>query len=108
MRALPSGNARTYSMHASTFGSMEPGANWPWAMNSSASAMVIVSISAWSGLPKFTQTFSTAVRMTSMSAPKSAASLADERSLSMTAGTPSYRPSFSNTGTPPPPVDTTT
>ena len=27
MRALPSGNARTYSMHASTFGSMEPGAN---------------------------------------------------------------------------------
>ena len=53
------------------------------------------------------QTFSTAVRMTSMSAPKSAASLAEERSLSMTAGTPSYRPSFSNTGTPPPPVDTT-
>ena len=94
-------------MHASTFGSMEPGANWPWAMNSSASAMVIVSISAWSGLPKFTQTFSTAVRMTSMSAPKSAANLAEERSLSMTAGTPSYRPSFSNTGTPPPPVDTT-
>ena len=36
-----------------------------------------------------------------------AANLAEERSLSMTAGTPSYRPSFSNTGTPPPPVDTT-
>ena len=65
------------------------GANWPWAMYSRASATVIVDSSSWSGLLKLMQTFSTAVRMTSMSAPKSAASLAEERSLSMTAGTPS-------------------
>ena len=89
MRALPFGKASTYSMQASTLGSMEPGANWPWAMYSRASATVIVDSSSWSGLLKLMQTFSTAVRMTSMSAPKSAASLAEERSLSMTAGTPS-------------------
>ena len=75
-------------MQASTFGSMLPGANWPSSMYFSASATVMESSSFCSGVLKLMHTFSTAVRMTSMSARKSAASLADERSLSMTAGTP--------------------
>ena len=94
-------------MQASTFGSMEPEANWPSSIYCAASATVSTSRSCWSGVLKLMATFGTAVRMTSMSALKSAASLALERSLSMTAGTPRYPPSSSTTGTPPPPVDTT-
>ena len=75
-------------MQASTFGSMEPGANWPSAMYSSAWATSISSMVCCSGVLKLTHTFSTAVRITSMSAPSSAAMSALERSLSMTAGVP--------------------
>ena len=53
-------------MQASTFGSMEPGANWPWAMYSRAWDTVISEICSCSGVLKFMHTFSTAVRMISM------------------------------------------
>ena len=53
---------------ASTFGSMEPGANSPSAIYFRASAAVRLSRSCWSGLPKWMATFSTAVRIISRSA----------------------------------------
>ena len=71
-----------------TFGSMEPGANCFSSMYLRASAGVRSSRPFWSGLPKLMATFSTAVRMTSISASSSSASLAEAKSLSMTAGVP--------------------
>ena len=44
MSALPPGKASTYSIQASTFGSIEPGANWPCLMYSLASDTVMVSM----------------------------------------------------------------
>ena len=95
-------------MAACTLGSMLPGANWSSAQYCSAWAMVIISRSFWPGLPQLMATRSTAVRMTSLSAPTSSASLALAKSLSMTAGTPTRRPSRRTTGMPPPPTVMTT
>ena len=69
-------------------GSMEPGANCFSSIYLRASSGVRVSRPFWSGLPKLMATFSTAVRMTSISASRSSASLAEAKSLSMTAGVP--------------------
>ena len=71
-----------------TLGSMEPGANWPSASYFLASAGVRWSSHCWSGLPKLTATFSTAVRMMSASASSSSASSSEAKSLSMTAPAP--------------------
>ena len=57
-------------------------------MYSRAWETVISEISSCSGVLKLTHTFSTAVRITSMSALSSEAISALERSLSMTAGVP--------------------
>ena len=88
MRAVLPGLDSANLTAASTFGSIEPGANCFWAMYSRASAGVRVSRPFWSGLPKLMATFSTAVRMISMSASSCSAMHSEAKSLSMTAGTP--------------------
>ena len=52
--------------HASILGSIEPGLKWPSAMYRLASATVIESSACCPGVPKFRQTFSTAVEITSV------------------------------------------
>ena len=55
--------ARAKVMAASTFGSMEPGANWPSRHHFSASSAVISEIPRSVGRPKSRHTLSTAVRI---------------------------------------------
>ena len=70
-----------------------------------ACSKFIESNSSWFGLLKLTQTLSTAVSITNISASRSFANLALDLSLSITAATPCNDPSsFSITGIPPPPT----
>ena len=83
--------ASTKRSAASTFGPMLPLANWPAAACSRISATVTRPSGRAYGVPKPMMTFSTSVAMTRVSAPRSRASIAAVRSLSMTASTPRRR-----------------
>ncbi len=98
---------RRKSRTARTFGPMLPSANSPRRAWPASSRSVTAPSHRCSGRPNPTATAGTSVTITSAVAPRLRAIRAAERSLSMTASIPRYRPPRSRTtGTPPPPATT--
>lgn len=94
----------TKLIQASTFGSIDPAANSAFSTCCFSSSTLTLVSDFCSGVLYPTKTFGTAVRTINKSASIWLASVAEAKSLSITASRPSKPNSLETTGTPPPPA----